>query len=89
MGFKGDNFFIENIGKNCSKNDKKSFSAKTAVSPFWRSTVEIYLQFFLLISPVVSEICHRQSSKCKMEQGALTPKLGKAVMVLMHCTSTY
>jgi len=41
VGFKGDNFFIENIGKNCSKNDKKSFLAKTAVSPFWRSTVDL------------------------------------------------
>jgi len=51
--------------------------------------IYIYLHIFLLISPVVSEICHGQSSKCKMEQRALTPKLGKAVMVLMHCTSTY
>jgi len=51
---------------------------------------EIYIPTnFLVDIPVVSEICHGQSSKCKMEQRAFTPKLGKAVMVLMHCTSTY
>jgi hypothetical protein len=26
---------------------------------------------------VVSELCHRQSSKCKNEQRAITPKLGR------------
>ena len=38
----------------------------------------IYLQSFLLIPVVVSELCSRQNSKCQVEQIAITPKLGKA-----------
>jgi len=42
LGFDGDKFFIENIDKNYSKNDKKSISAKSVVSPFWRSAVDVF-----------------------------------------------
>jgi len=38
----------------------------------------IYLLSFSLIPVVVSELCPGQRSKCKNEQRAITPKLGKA-----------
>ena len=39
--------------------------------------IYVYLQSFLLISVVVSELCLKQSLKCKNEQRTITPKLDK------------
>jgi len=46
----------------------------------------IYLHSFLLIPYVVLELCPGQSSKCKNEQRATTPKLGKAEL-WFRCTT--
>jgi len=50
------------------------------------SVRSIYLQSFLLISLVVSELCPGQSSKCKNEQKAIIPELGKADLWFL-CTA--
>ena len=46
----------------------------------------IYLHSFLLIPLVVSDLCPRQSAKCKKEQRAITPKIGKAELQFF-CTA--
>jgi hypothetical protein len=44
----------------------------------------VYLQSFILISLIVSELCPGQSSKCKNEQRAPTSKLGKADLWFLY-----
>jgi len=46
----------------------------------------IYLHSFLLIPLVVSDLCLKQSAKCKKEQRAITPKIGKAELQFF-CTA--
>jgi hypothetical protein len=46
----------------------------------------IYLQSFMLISLIVLELCPVQSSKCKNEQRAITPKFGKTAL-WFFCTA--
>jgi hypothetical protein len=45
--------------------------------------ISICLQSFLFISLIVSELCPRQSPKCKYEQIAISPKLGKVELWFM------
>jgi hypothetical protein len=42
----------------------------------------------MLISLLILEYYHGQSSKCKNKQREITPKIGMAELVLVHCTST-
>jgi hypothetical protein len=44
----------------------------------------INLQSFLLIPLMVSELCPRQSSKCKNEHGAITTKFGNAEFKFLY-----
>ena len=46
----------------------------------------IYLQSFLFIPLVVLELCHRLSLNCKIEQWAMTPKLGMVELRFL-CTA--
>jgi hypothetical protein len=42
----------------------------------------IYLQSFMLVSLKVLKLCRGQSSKCKNERGAVTPKIGQELWFL-------
>jgi hypothetical protein len=49
----------------------------------------IYLQSFMLISLIYLELCHGQSSKCKNDQRAITPKFGKVKLWFLWTAHFY
>jgi hypothetical protein len=78
---------------NC-KNEQRAITPKLGNVELWfcctalllNEISSIYLQSFLLIPLVVLLLCPGQSSKCKNEQRAITPKLGK-VELWFFCTA--
>jgi hypothetical protein len=59
------------------KLQNKARQSYGSLSMHFNTMRSIYLQSFLLISLIDLEKCPGQSSKCKNEQRAITPKLGK------------